>query len=231
MLQPSDYLKIGKRGEACAACGKSLLEEPRLASVLIEDEEEQEAPQEAAPEEVEQTEEAPAEAETEAQAEADDDTPPEQPRKKADEEEEEPYRRIDYCPECWAEIKDRAYFSFWLGKPRDDDAPKRRLNKAERNLALAALFDSLVERQDEAEEDFTPHLFFLAHLLMKFKIFKWKPGTTDPDSGARMLLFDRTDCDEEVTIPDILMPPEMVVKVKEEVEAYLKESTGQAVAL
>lgn len=227
MLQRNDYLKISRRNQQCARCGKSLLEEDRHPSILVEP---QGAPAtELASENPPETEDAALEPEPASDEQAD--RPPDDAPAQASQEDDEGFQRLDYCAECWRQIKEQAYFSFWIGRPRDQDQPKRKLNKVERNLALAALFDSLSDRQNEAGEDYAPHLFFLAHLLMKFRIFKWKPAVDDPESGQSMLRFDRTDCDEEVRITDMDMPAEMVLKVKEEVEAYLKESTGQDVPL
>ena len=36
MLEPSDYLKVGKRGLDCVACGKSLLDMDRHPSILLD---------------------------------------------------------------------------------------------------------------------------------------------------------------------------------------------------
>ena len=91
-------------------------------------------------------------------------------------------------------------------------------------------FDSLSDQEDE-ENDFTPHRFFLAHLLMKFKTFKWQPSIADPESGTPLLRFLRTDAEEEVQIPEIEMPTEAIVKIKEEIEGYLEQSTGQVIRL
>jgi hypothetical protein len=127
-------------------------------------------------------------------------------------------------------MKDQAYFSFWIGRRNPTDIPLVKLNRHERNLALLALFDSLSERGN-AETDYSPHLFFLAHLLMRYRIFKYLPSETDPATGAATLRFSRTDGEEEARVADAEMPPEEIVRVKEEVEAYLQQSTGQRIVL
>lgn len=152
------------------------------------------------------------------------------PGKSPKERDEEGFRRLDYCDECWQKMKDHVFFSFWIGKPKASDLPPKKLNRAERDLALAALFDSLNERNG-SEADYSPHLFFLAHLLMKYKLFKWKPARIHPKTGQSVLVFGRSDSEEEVEIPDVEMSDEAIVRVKDEVEAYLAKSVGQEVKL
>ncbi len=145
---------------------------------------------------------------------------------------EEPpgFLRLDFCPVCWQDFENTEFFSYWMGRRTESDLPPKKLNREERNLALLALFDSLSDREDE-ENDFTPHRFFLAHLLMKYKIFKWQPSVPDPETGHPLLRFHRTDAEEEVQIPEIEMPAEAIVKIKEEIEGYLEQSTGQVIRL
>ncbi|HUT25569.1 MAG TPA: hypothetical protein VM492_14595 [Sumerlaeia bacterium] len=219
MFDEPDYLKIEKRGSQCAGCGKSLLEEDRHPSVLLD-------PEKAA---------TPAAPTGEQGASGQEDRSPresggapEGPHKQ--EAEESGYKRLDYCRDCWEGMKERAYFSFWISRRTEADLPPIKLNRAGRNVALLALFDSLSERRDE-ETDFAPHLFFLAHLLMKYKILKWMPGVAHPETGEPMLRFSRTDCDEEALVPDLDLPDETIVRIKEEIEEYLKENTGQIVRL
>lgn len=255
MLEKPDYLKIGKRTGTCAACGKSFAEAERLTSVLVAAEEEVLSDETPAEKSVGQE-----SADSGVQTIKEEDPSAKAPVKKAkgkgqrtkDEEEVPPsaashsakkeeaaaendeenlFERRDYCPKCWQELKDAAYFSFWIGhRSAASDLPAQKLNKAERNIALAALFDSLAEREEE-ETDFSPHLFFLAHLLMKFKIFKWLPSGPHPETGESMLRFLKVQTGEEVFIRDIEMPDEMVGKIKEEVEAYLTETTGRTIRI
>jgi hypothetical protein len=207
MLETPDYMQIGKRRTHCAGCGVSLVEETRHPSVLLE--REQVAPS----------------GETNAPSDA-----PAAPAPSDSSESPAPFERLDYCAKCWDEIKQAAYFSFWVGRRTENDLPVRKLNRAERNLALAALFDSLSER-DASEGDFKPHLYFLAHLLMKFRIFKWQPAAPDPDSGETTLRFLRADSGEEVRVAEVDMPDDLIAKIKQEVEAYLQQSTGQEIRL
>jgi hypothetical protein len=209
MFEAPDYLRIGKPTGQCAACGKSLAEAERLASVLV--------PNENAP--------APAAQEAAPPPDPDAAAPP-----KPAEEEEASFLRHDYCTACWNDLKERAYFSFWIGKRSLAGLPPKKLNKAERNVALAALFDSLADRSDE-DPGLAPHLFFLAHLLMKFKIFRWLPAAPHPRTGEPMLRFLKTQTGEEIYVRDVEMSDETIVRVREEVEAYLQQATGQAVKI
>lgn len=251
MLGTPDYLRVKKRRTECSACGRSLVEAERIPSILLDPKEPgdvaeplpappSETPTETtnavdgtdAPVVVEDTATAPA-AEApapkrETRGKKDAKTAEKEPA--PEETEDESFLRLDYCEACWQELKDRAFFSFWVSKRATNDLPRKKLSKTERNLALVALFDSLSER-DDSEVDFTPHLFFLAHLLMKFKIFKWIATKPDPKTGDLVIHFSRTDSEEEVLVSDLDMPPEMVVRIKEEIESYLSESTGQPVRL
>jgi hypothetical protein len=241
MLNEADYLHVSKRRTHCAGCGASLVENECHPSVLV-------APEGAGEWETPFD---PAHAEAASQADAPDAAPPAADAETAGEEESKPptkgpekdaapdaessetndaFLRLDYCATCWADIKERAYFSFWIGRRTESDQPPRKLNRVERNLALAALYDSLAER-DDSETDFTPHLYFLAHLLMKFRIFKWQPGIEDPETGETVIRFTRTDAEDEVRLPEVEMPPELIATIKNEIEVYLEQSTGQTIRL
>ena len=247
MLSTPDYLAISKRRAECAACGRSLVESDRHPSVLVEPVEATEAA-------------SPATGAAASEAPASDAAAPDaitasalatQAGKPAPlasvaealapqaasgaatasaDESAVPFRRLDYCEDCWREVKDRAYFSFWIGRRNPTDLPVQKLNRTERNLALVALFDSLAERAG-GDTDYSPHLFFLAHLLMRYRIFKYLPSEIHPVTGAATLRFSRTDGEEEARVPDLDMPPEEIVRIKDEVEAYLQQSTGQRIVL
>ncbi|MBN1867513.1 hypothetical protein JW916_09500 [Candidatus Sumerlaeota bacterium] len=222
MLETPDYMQIGKRRTDCAACGASLVEATRHPSVLVERERDEAT--DASDDSSERPESPEAVDVPESVA------PAVKEEKGEKEEPPPPFERRDYCPKCWDEMKEAAYFSFWVGRRTADDLPPRKLNRAERNVALAALFDSLSER-DPDEGDFRPHLFFLAHLLMKYRIFKWRPAATDPETGETTLRFVRADSDEEVSVAEVEMPDDLIARIKQEVEAYLEQSTGQEIRL
>ena len=249
MLKTADYLRVPKRGDSCAACAKSLFGEDHHLSILLDPEEAKAwdaARAEISPREIAERSDEDAAAgehpgpDAETPAEASSATEPQAAEPPVDspatqgsapDAEEKPgYRRVDFCQTCWEALQGTAFFSFWKGRHSKSDLPPKKLNRAERNLALLALFDSLAER-DGKEGDFAPHLYFLAHLLMKYKLLKWQPSETDPDTGQALLRFTRSGADEEVRIADVEMPSELVARIKEEVEAYLEESTGQPIRL
>ena len=225
MFENPDYLQIGKRRTNCVGCGASLVDAVRHPSVLVE----RENP--ATPIETVATEPELREPQTEETAPPPVENEIPETSSTPEEGEEAPsFVRLDYCEKCWNEMKQAAYFSFWVGRRTENDLPARKLNRTERNLALAALFDSLSERPPE-EGDFKPHLYFLAHLLMKYRIFKWQPSITDPETGEIRIRFVRADSGEEILLPEVDMPDEMIVRIKQEVEAYLEQSTGQEIRL
>jgi hypothetical protein len=210
MLEKTDYLRIGKLRTECVQCGVSLVEDGRHVSVLSE----------TATDLTERI--------TSGEVAKESSAPATPPAESADNDAQ--FSREDYCLKCWKELKERAYFSFWMGKRDATSLPPKKLNRAERNVVLAALFESLLERHDE-ENDQAPHLFFLAHLLMKFKVFKWLPAEYDTATNTNMLRFVRVGSDDEIRIPDMEMSDEMIVRVKGEIENYLAESTGLRVVL
>lgn len=203
MLQKKDYLKFTKCSKICHACGKPLQESQRHLSVLKKED--------GAP-----TEEEVAVSETRAKDET--------------AEGEQDLTRLDYCPKCWGEIKERAYLAFWLGKqgPENNNQPKK-LTRKERNMALSALLDTLQDRSSGDDQDYRAHVFFLAHLLMKFRLLKWD-STVKSDQGVpSRIFFQRVGGEEMIEVEDMALSDETVVQVKEEIEAYLQKSTGQLV--
>jgi hypothetical protein len=232
MLEKADYLQIKKRASICVRCGKPFTEDEACPSILLETGEPLTKPPEVAeitPVSVENVV-APENVPTPAPV-----VEVVAPKKKAAdaavaEPEEEAFHRMDYCAACWNELKEHAYFSYWVGKPNAVNGPAKKLNRAERNIALVALFDSLSDRNG-VENDYTPHLFFLAHLLMQYRIFKWIPALRDPQTGSKTLQFTRSDSEEPVLIPDMDLPDDMIVTIKTEIEQYLERSTGQVIQL
>ncbi len=235
-LKDAEYLHIGKRRKDCVACGTSLSENPKHPSVLVQQEEvdEWEGAEKVMPAEDEETPE-PVEKDSSTRASSDgstEESAPKESKKKNKQEDEPEFIRLDYCDACWAKQKEQAFFSFWIAARKNTDQPKKKLNRTERNLALQALFDSLSDHNGD-ENDYTPHLYFIAHLLMKYKLFKWTPSIEDPDSGQHTLRFLRTDTEqeEEVLIPELDMQPEQIAQVRDEIQEYLLQATGQEVHL
>lgn len=86
--------------------------------------------------------------------------------------------RKDFCPACWPRLADGGYFSFWVTKRVSaPSAKERRLARSERNEALWRLFAALYS-SDEAS-NLAPQLFFLAHLLMRYKVLTFQGPAED----------------------------------------------------
>lgn len=95
--------------------------------------------------------------------------------------------RKDYCFNCWQKIENRQFFSFWIAK-RIKPGPDKRTTRAERNKILIQLFLSLYNSGEKHR--YRSHLFLLAHLLMKYNVFKWKEtiSANDIKDNAEMNL-------------------------------------------
>ncbi len=79
--------------------------------------------------------------------------------------------RKDYCFNCWKELDNRKFFSFWIAK-RIKPGPDKKTTKIERNKSFLQLFISLYHSKEKYK--YRPHLFLLSHFLMKYQVFKWK---------------------------------------------------------
>lgn len=87
--------------------------------------------------------------------------------------------RRDFCATCY-EAKGKAeYFSYWLTKRVNGPAPgERRLARSERNDALWRLFAAL-HGNDGGASDSAMQIFFLAHLLLRYKVLAYVGRTAD----------------------------------------------------
>ncbi len=86
--------------------------------------------------------------------------------------------RKDFCPECWPRLADEGYFSFWVTRRvAAPSAKERRLARTERNEALWRLFAALYASEDSST--LAPQLFFLAHLLMRYKVLTFQGLSQD----------------------------------------------------
>ena len=121
--------------------------------------------------------------------------------------------RRDFCSTCWSNLTDQKYFSFWLVK-RARPEPNRRLAKAERNEVLWRLFSALSGRRESQTE---PHLFLLAHLLMKYGILKWKANRHD-EEGANWIVFEHPQTSEEFKVRERALGDEALVRTLKEIE-------------
>lgn len=128
--------------------------------------------------------------------------------------------RLDYCPECWQQIKDEAYNSFWITHRSTRRNSLKKMSKRQRNSALKALFESLWDRRET--EDVGPHLYFLAHLLMKWGGLHWKEDIKDP-YGREVVVFEDTATGNTIEIMTFVISDERMLKIKEEVENFLQQ--------
>lgn len=131
---------------------------------------------------------------------------------------EEGPQRQDYCPACWEKARQKNYFSFWIAR-REPPKPRKLKSRKERNAALLAYFDLLLQKNDPA---YAQHLYFLAHLLMKFSVLKWVRSERATEQGGReRIVFRNTATDDLVTIDSVPLEDEAVARIKKEIDDYI----------
>lgn len=128
--------------------------------------------------------------------------------------------RADFCPDCWQFAKDEAYDSYWVTRrvKKEKRAPK--LSRREKAVAARALFESLWEQRENEEVD--AHLYFLAHLLLRWGGLKWKRNEP-AESGGEMLVFENPATNEEIEIRAVDTSEESIQAIKERIENFLRE--------
>ncbi|MCX7014062.1 MAG: hypothetical protein NTW86_16165 [Candidatus Sumerlaeota bacterium] len=128
--------------------------------------------------------------------------------------------RKDYCPRCWEQLDDEQFFSHWMAK-REPRPERTRISREERNRLLLAYFEHL-SRVDSSEMEALERearRFFLAHLLMRFRVFRWK--STDRETGK--IVFEHTQTNEEWSVEPLDLPDEMVLRIKQDIEEFLRK--------
>jgi hypothetical protein len=130
------------------------------------------------------------------------------------------FERYDYCPDCWQQMKDEAYQSFWITKRVPREQKVRKLSRRERSLALRALFESLWDRRET--EDVGPHIYFLAHLLLKWGGIKWKENTVDTN-GGEVVVFEELATGDRIDVPSVEISDERMNAIKDEIEHFLRQ--------
>lgn len=140
---------------------------------------------------------------------------------------DEEVTRRDFCQECWEKYKDKSYFSFWITKRITPDT-KQHLSRKERNDLLLRLFESLNRISDESNAYM---LFYLAHLLMRYKVFNWKGTDIEPGrenesegDGKTYLIFENKFTGEEIRILDQDLDGEKVSLSQKEIDEYLNQN-------
>ena len=129
----------------------------------------------------------------------------------------EPIRK-DYCLACWKQLQDKQFFSYWLTKRITPPADKK-INRQERNDMLLRLFMALYNQEDPAN---ATQLYLLAHLLMKYKVFKWLETRQGP-TGEDALVFEDTRTGEEIFVAPIAITDDQIAEAKKAVDSYLEE--------
>lgn len=142
------------------------------------------------------------------------------PEEKA--ESDDPVRR-DFCPQCWESIRDKDYFSFWLAR-REKPKPRKIEGRKQRNATLLSYFDYLYEKKDP---EYAQHLFFLAHMLMKFSVLRWV-RTLPPASPeeAERIVFKNTVTDDLLEIENVVLEDERVATIKKEIDEFLHRAAN-----
>jgi len=126
-------------------------------------------------------------------------------------------RREDYCADCWQKMSEHDYMGFWVTK-REPPKQRKIESKKERNAGLLAWFDHLQGLPQEVE--IQQALYFLAHLLMKYGVFKWQRTDAAAD-GTEQIVFKQTGSDEEIVISAVEMDDERSAEIMKELDAFL----------
>ena len=129
-------------------------------------------------------------------------------------------QRSDVCPECWEKMADRKCFSFWLTQ-RAAPNPDPKIAREDQNRRLMALFEMML---DAKEDRFRPHLYVLAHTLMKRRLLKWE-GTQKGEDGVERIVFRNLIGDELIYVEEIDINDEGLVAVMHQIDRALAGET------
>lgn len=124
--------------------------------------------------------------------------------------------REDFCDQCWPEVRERGFYGFWIAR-REAPKPDGRASRRERNAILLSYFDFL--SRDTATN--AQRLYVVAHLLMKFQVFKWVRTERDGTSPAETVVFRNTATDEEVSVTAAPPDGDAVAAIVDEINHYL----------
>jgi hypothetical protein len=91
-------------------------------------------------------------------------------------------------------------------------------------MALRALFESLWERRET--EDMGLHIFFLAHLLLKWGGLKWKKNLVDAN-GRERVIFEDPATGDTIEVMAVEADDERMDAVKEEIEQFMKQYASE----
>ncbi len=145
---------------------------------------------------------------------------------------EENLERRDFCNACWAEMaKEEHFFSGWLAK-REVPEERNTISRQDRNRLLLALFELMTAGGDSGSEDggeVEPESvrYFLGHLLMRFRVFKWH--RTEAESGT--IFFENVQNGETYSVQAMELDDESIVKIKKVIEEFLRKGQDLDVSL
>lgn len=127
-------------------------------------------------------------------------------------------QRQDYCSDCWQRRAEKNYLGFWI-TTRETPQPRKVMNRKERNARLAAYFDFLSRQQDPAR---VAKQYFLAHLLLRYGVFKWIRTEYDASSGRERIVCLNLIDDEEIVVESAELDDEQLVAIKQEIDRLLE---------
>lgn len=126
--------------------------------------------------------------------------------------------RSDFCPDCWEFAKGEAYESYWVTKRVKKEKVRPHLSRREKAVATRALFESLWDRRDQ--EDVEAHLYFLAHLLLRWGGLKWKCSEVERD-GRETIIFENPATGDMLPIRAVDTTEESIGAIRDRIEEFL----------
>ena len=137
-----------------------------------------------------------------------------------DEETGEPIRQ-DFCTACWEAAREREFYSFWLARREKPKTPQKQ-SRRDRNATLLSYFDFLSQKNDP---EYGQHLFFLAHLLMKYQVFRWvRTEPPETPEGRERIVFRNTAIDDLVYVESLPLEEERLVVIKKEIDEFIERA-------
>lgn len=133
-------------------------------------------------------------------------------------------RREDYCADCWQKVTERDYLGYWMAR-RQPPKVRKIESRKERNAGVLAWFEHL--RSLPQEPDNLQAQFFLAHLLMKYGVFKWLRTEGDVDTGE-VIYFRQTGNEDDIAVAAVELSDEKSLEVKQQLDEFLLQYANSA---
>lgn len=140
--------------------------------------------------------------------------------RQADKEKGRPLQRADFCPDCWEFAKDEARQAYWLTRREKKEKRAPKLSRREKAVAVRALFESLWETRDSG--DVEAHVYFLAHLLLRWGGLKWLRNERAED-GGEVIVFENPTTGDTVEVPAVDAGEETIAAIRDRIEAFLRD--------